>query len=50
LPTMSHLPPAHHETSKYDSSHGTRIRIKQPKYPGFEFKHRQVNDSSQTNH
>jgi hypothetical protein len=38
-----------HETSKRDSPNKTKIKVKQPKCPGFEFKPRQVNDSSQTN-
>jgi hypothetical protein len=49
LLAMSHLSPAHHETSKHDSSHETKITVKQPKCPRFEFKPRQVNDSSQSN-
>jgi hypothetical protein len=48
LPTMSHLSPTHHETSKCDSLH-KHIGVKQLKYLGFEFKPRQVNDSSQSN-
>jgi hypothetical protein len=44
---MPHLPPAHHETSKRDSPNGTKIKEKQNQnYPRFEFKPRQVNDSS----
>jgi hypothetical protein len=46
---MSHLPPAHHETSKHDFPHETKIKVKQQKCPGFEFKHQQINDSSQSN-
>jgi hypothetical protein len=47
---MPHLPPAHHETSKRDSPNETKIKEEQKQnYPGFEFKPRQVNDSSQTN-
>jgi hypothetical protein len=49
LPAMPHLPPAHHETSKCDSPNKTEINIKLPKCPGFKFKPRQVNDSSQSN-
>jgi hypothetical protein len=49
LSAMSHLPPAYHETSKRDSSNETRIKLKVLKCPGFEFKPRQVNDSSQSN-
>jgi hypothetical protein len=49
LPAMSHLLSAHHEISKHDSPHETRIKVKLPKYPGFEFKPRHVNDSSQSN-
>jgi hypothetical protein len=48
LPTMSHLSPTHHKTSKHDSPH-EHIGVKQLKYPGFEFKPWQVNDSSQSN-
>jgi hypothetical protein len=44
-----HTTPAHHETNKHDFSNETKIKIKQPKYPGFEFKHHHVNDSSQSN-
>jgi hypothetical protein len=46
---MPHLPPAHHETSKHDSTNETKIKVKQLKRPGFEFKPHQVNDSSQSN-
>jgi hypothetical protein len=48
---MPHLPPAHHETSKRDSPNETKVKEKQTKqnYPEFEFKPRQVNDSSQSN-
>jgi hypothetical protein len=42
-------PPAHHETSKHDSPNDTRIRVKQLKCPGFEFKPHQVNNLSQSN-
>jgi hypothetical protein len=49
LLAMQHLSPAHHETRKCDSSNETRIMVKLPKRPGFEFKHRQVNDSSRSN-
>jgi hypothetical protein len=49
LHTMLHLSPAHHETSKRDSPHDTRIKVKQPKCPRFKFKPHQVNDSSQSN-
>jgi hypothetical protein len=45
---MLHLPPAHHETSKRDSLNEIKIKEKQ-NYPGFEFKHHHVNDSSQSN-
>jgi hypothetical protein len=45
---MPHLPPAHHETSKHDSSNETKRKEKQNN-PEFEFKPRQVNDSSQSN-
>jgi hypothetical protein len=48
LPTIQHMPPAHHETSKRDSPNDTKIKVK-PKCPGFEFKPHQVNDLSQSN-
>jgi hypothetical protein len=48
LPAVPHLPPAHHETSNHDSPNKTKIKVKQTNHPGFEFKHRQVNDSSQS--
>jgi hypothetical protein len=42
---MPHLPPAHHETSKHDSSNETKVKRKTKlNYPGFKFKPRQVND------
>jgi hypothetical protein len=44
---MPRLPPAHHETSKRDSLNELKIKEKiKQNYPGFEFKPRQVNDSS----
>jgi hypothetical protein len=46
LHAMLHLPPAHHKTSKYDSPNETKIKWN---CPGFKFKPRQVNDSSQSN-
>jgi hypothetical protein len=46
---MPHLPPAHHETIKRDSPNETKIKVKQMNRPGFEFKPRQVSDSSQSN-
>jgi hypothetical protein len=49
LHVMPHLSPAHHETSKHDSPLKQKTKVKQPKCPGFEFKPRQVNDSSQSN-
>jgi hypothetical protein len=49
LPVVSHLSPTHHETSKHDSLHKTKIKVKPPKSPGFEFKPWQGNDSSQSN-
>jgi hypothetical protein len=49
LPTMPHLPLAHHETSKHDSSNRTKINVKQLKCPGFKLKPQQVIDSSQSN-
>jgi hypothetical protein len=45
---MPHLPPAHHETSKHDSAHETKIKVKQLKCPEIKFRPRQVNDSSQS--
>jgi hypothetical protein len=49
LYVMSYLPPAHHETSKHDSSNETKIKVKQMNHPEFEFKPHQVNDWSQSN-
>jgi hypothetical protein len=49
LPAMLHLPPAHHETSKRDFTHDTKIKVKLAKCPEFEFKPCQVNDSSHSN-
>jgi hypothetical protein len=50
LHAMPHLPHAHHETSKRDSPNETKIKEKaKQNCPGFEFKHHQVNDSSQSN-
>jgi predicted SPOUT superfamily RNA methylase MTH1 len=47
---MSHLSPAHHETSKHVSPNELKIKEeKKQNYPGFEFKACQVNDSSQSN-
>jgi hypothetical protein len=46
---MPHPPPAHHETSKHDSSNEIKIKVKQTNHPGFEFKPHQVSDSSQSN-
>jgi hypothetical protein len=46
---MPHLPHAYHKTSKRDSSHDTKIKVKLPKCPVFEFKPHQVNDSSHSN-
>jgi hypothetical protein len=46
---MPYLPPPHHETSKRDSPNETKIKVKQTNHPRFKFKHRQVNDSSQSN-
>jgi hypothetical protein len=48
LPDMSHLSPTLHETSKRDFPH-EQIGVGQLKLLGFEFKPRQVNDSSQSN-
>jgi hypothetical protein len=49
LHAISHLPPAHHKTSKHNSPNETKIKVKQLNRLGFEFKSRQVNDSSQLN-
>jgi hypothetical protein len=46
---MPHLPPTHHETSKHDSPNKPKIKKIKWNRPGFEFKPRQVNDSSQSN-
>jgi hypothetical protein len=47
---MLHLPPAHYETSKHNSPNETKDKRKiKQNYPRFEFKLRQVNDSSQSN-
>jgi hypothetical protein len=46
LPTMSHSPPTHHETSKHISPHWiTQYRLVQPKCAKFKFKLEQVNYS-----
>jgi hypothetical protein len=44
---MLHLSSTHHEISKHVSSHETDSRVEPPKFPGFKFKPRQVNYSSQ---
>jgi hypothetical protein len=44
---MPHLSPAHHEISKHDSPYETKIKVKLAKPPGFRFKPRHVNESSQ---
>jgi hypothetical protein len=44
---VSHLSPTHHKTSKHFSSRDTNKRVEPPKFPGFKFKPRQVNYSSQ---
>jgi hypothetical protein len=49
LHTILHLPPVHHETSKHDFSHKTKINVQSQKCPGFEFEPSQVNDLSQSN-
>jgi hypothetical protein len=38
LPTMPHLSPSQHEISKHDSPNKTKIKVKQLKCLGFEFK------------
>jgi hypothetical protein len=47
LPTMPHLSPTHHKTSKHVSPHDTNNRVEPPKFSGFKFKPRRVNYSSQ---
>jgi hypothetical protein len=47
LPTMPHLSPTHHEISKRVSPHETYSKVEPLKFPGFKFKPRQVNYSSQ---
>jgi hypothetical protein len=47
LPTMSHLSPTHHETSKHISPQNTNNRVEPPKFLRFKFKSMQVNYSSQ---
>jgi hypothetical protein len=47
LSIMSHLSPAHNETSKRISPHDTNNRVEPLKSPRFKFKPRQVNYSSQ---
>jgi hypothetical protein len=49
LHIMMHLPLVHHETSKHGSPNEQKIKVKQPNRLEFEFKPRQVNDSSQSN-
>jgi hypothetical protein len=50
LYAMPHLPPADHETSNRDSPNETKVKRKMKlNYSEFEFKPRQVNDSSQSN-
>jgi hypothetical protein len=51
LVAVRHAAPttAHHETSKCDSPYETKITVRHPKCPGFEFKLHQVNDSSESN-
>jgi hypothetical protein len=47
LPVMLHLPPTHHKTSKHVFPHEIDSRVEPPKIPGFKFKPRQANFSSQ---
>jgi hypothetical protein len=47
LPTMLYLSPTHRETSTRVSPNEIDSRVKSPKFPGFKFKPRQVNYSSQ---
>jgi hypothetical protein len=49
LHAILHLTPAHDEIRKRDFPNETEIKVKLPKCLGFEFKPRQVNDSSQSN-
>jgi hypothetical protein len=46
---MPRLTSAHHEIRKRDSPNEIKIKVKLSKYLGFEFKPRQVNNSSQSN-
>jgi hypothetical protein len=46
---MSHLPSAHHKTSKHNSPHKTKIKVKLTKRHRFKFKPHQVNESSPSN-
>jgi hypothetical protein len=41
LPTMPHLSPTHHGTSKHVSPHETDSRLEPPKFSGFKLKPRQ---------
>jgi hypothetical protein len=47
LPAKPHLSPICHETIKHISPHQTNSRVEPPKFPGFKFKPREVNYSSQ---
>jgi hypothetical protein len=47
LLAMPHLSPTHHETCKRVSPHETYSRVESRKFPGFKFKPRQANYSSQ---
>jgi hypothetical protein len=49
LHAMPHLLPAHHKTSNHDSPNEIKVTKTKQNYPEFEFKPRQVNDSSQSN-
>jgi hypothetical protein len=49
LPSMPHLSPTHHETSKHVSPHETDSKVEPPKFLAFKVKPRQVHYSSQNN-
>jgi hypothetical protein len=50
LPTMPHMSPTHHETTKHVSPHKTDSRIEPPKFFGFKFKQgKLITITNQTN-
>jgi hypothetical protein len=49
LHAMSHLPPAHHETSKRDSPNELKIKENKTKQSRIQIQTLPVNDSSQSN-